>query len=189
MAPKPVTLSMPQQREPPPWPHSHHFCTATILAIAIVVFTIALLLRLLTQLLRNHHARRNGFVLTTGSNRRSYSYTTINHNTNPIFRPKTRRPRPTSYAELEARQLLFPPTDTALLGERLPLYNPQTTRGSLYNTFQIPPPHTTRLKGSRSMMEFNSGNPLDVGPKDLKKSKTIHWHGVNRLNTAWGWMS
>ncbi|KAF7546277.1 hypothetical protein G7046_g9342 [Stylonectria norvegica] len=103
-----------------------------------------------------------------------------------LARRKTRITTPPLSPATETRQLLLPP-DCADPGERLPLHHGHA-RGPVYDTFQIAPPHATRLKVSRSMMELNGGGPLEMTDEDRRKSKTVHWHGVNRLNTAWGWM-
>ncbi|KAK7431453.1 hypothetical protein QQZ08_001943 [Neonectria magnoliae] len=148
------------------WPQFCHPAPATIVALAIVLLLVFIFVSILWQLAEHRLAQRRGFVPG----------------------PVAPSQHSTSRLEIETRQLLF--SNRAATSERMPLCNPQNKRGSLYNTFQIPAPHTTRLKFSRSMMELNGGNPLGSGEdKDgAKKAKTIHWHGVNRLNTAWAWM-
>lgn len=166
-----VAIPRPQRLQQPPswaWPQFRHPAPATIIALALILLLVSVFVSILWQLAECRLAQRRGFVLDPAA---------------PFLRP-------TSEVEIETRQLLF--GECAATGERMPLCNPQSTRvrGSLYNTFQIPAPHATRLKFSRSMMELNGGNPLGSGEdKDgARKAKTIHWHGVNRLNTAWAWM-
>ncbi|KLO95981.1 uncharacterized protein FFB20_10113 [Fusarium fujikuroi] len=168
---------------------SIHPYPATIIAIIVVLAVVSLFVSILRQLLERRLSQRRGWFFDTtypppsptpsssgGSSRRSKK------------KRNEQKVRPVSEVEIESRQLLF--ADTAFRGERVPLQNPNE-RVSLYHTFQLPAPHTSRLKPARSMMELNGGNPLEsVGDKEeQKKAKTIHWHGVNRLNTAWGWMS
>ncbi|KAF7550267.1 hypothetical protein G7Z17_g5819 [Cylindrodendrum hubeiense] len=173
------------QQQPPSWawPEFRHPAPATIAALALILVLISIFLSILWQLLQRHLAQRDGFVLDA----QSPAAPPNDPGANKPFRPTSL----TSELEIETRQLLF--SERATTGERMPLCNPHSARarGSLYDTFQMPPPHTTRLKYSRSMMELNGGDPLaDGDDKDgAKKAKTIHWHGVNRLNTAWAWMS
>jgi hypothetical protein len=182
----PVPQSSPKgwQRDPST---SMHPYTATVFAIAIILVVVSLFISILRQLLERRLSQRRGWFLDTtyppssptssssGSSRRSKT-------------KKEKKIRPISECEIESRQLLF--TDTVRQGERVPLRNPNE-RGSLYNTFQLPSPHASKLRPARSMMELNGGSPLEgIAEKEgQKKAKTIHWHGVNRLNTAWGWMS
>ncbi|KPM34537.1 hypothetical protein AK830_g12036 [Neonectria ditissima] len=160
-----VATPRPQRLQKPPswaWPQFRHPAPATIIALALILLLAFVFLSILWQLAERHFARRRDPAALG-------------------LRPEL---------EVETRQLLF--NGRAAADERMPLRNPQTTRvrGSLYDTFQTPAPHAARLKFSRSMMELNGGNPLGSGEdKDgAKKAKTIHWHGVNRLNTAWAWM-
>lgn len=160
----------------PSWPEFYHPSPATLLGIAFVLVTVVVLVVTLARTLHRRVSRHRsaGFVVTA-----------------PSASANGARPTSlTSELEIESRQLLFP--DRAEVGERLPLNGPPPPlRGSVYDTFHIPPPpHGTRLKASRSMMEIGAGGPLGAPPKNhAKKSKTIHWHGVNQLNTAWGWMT
>lgn len=179
----------------PCWPRFYHPGPATILSIILILILITLLIRVLSQLLRQRLNHQRCLIPITE---------TPLHDANPTIytsfpslkrKPFTPEPSPTAtpngtinsafQADFEVRQLLYPAT-----AERLPLYNARNPRGSVYNTFQIPAPHCTRLKNSRSMMEFNDGSPLEIGSEKevKKKSKTLHWHGENRLNTAWAWM-
>lgn len=183
------------QRWPSPnWPRFFHPGPATIISIILILILIFLLFRVLSQLLRQRltHQRCLIPITETPCDTNPSIYTSFPKLKSPLFTPEPSRPatphstpNSTIQADFEVRQLLFPAT-----AERLPLYGARNPRGSIYNTFQIPGPQTTRLKNSRSMVEFNDGNPLRAGleKEGKKKSKTIHWHGVNRLNTAWGWM-
>ncbi|KAF5018362.1 hypothetical protein F66182_9662 [Fusarium sp. NRRL 66182] len=155
--------------------HSHSLfpSPATIIAIAIVLLVVSVFISVLHQLLERRLAERRGWFLTTACPSDSHRKKTDN--------------QPISEREIEARQHLF--GEAPLIGEQTPLRDPNE-RGSLYDTFQQPAPHALKLKNARSMMEFNGGHPLEgQDEKGHKKAKTIHWHGVNRLNTAWGWMS
>ncbi|KAH7160813.1 hypothetical protein EDB81DRAFT_327498 [Dactylonectria macrodidyma] len=173
-------------QQPPSWawPEFGHPAPATIAAMGLILVLVSIFISILWQLLQGHLAQRDGFVLDAQ-----------NPAAAPDEGPDSKKPlRPvslTSEAEIETRQLLF--SERAATGERMPLCDAQSTRarGSLYDTFQMPPPHATRLKCSQSMMELNGGDPLGDGEdkNGAKKAKTIHWHGVNRLNTAWAWMS
>lgn len=177
MDPHPTTIHHRPCKHKACWPHFAHPTWAPILSIILILLLISTLLyHLSTHLHRRLTHRRNRILTTTAA--RS-TYTSFAYKA-----PPPPSPTPQLQADHQVQQLLFPAST-----ERLPLYNTRTPRGSLYQTFQIPPPHATRLKNSRSMVEFNGGDPLDVGVERKKKSKTIHWHGVNRLNTAWGWMS
>lgn len=182
-----VAMPGPQSLQPQPpswaWPEFRHPAPATIAALVLILVLVSLFLSILWQILQRHLAQRAGFILDA-------QHSAAASDGGPgakSFRPTSL----TSELEIETRQLLF--GERASTGERMPLCNPQSTRarGSLYDTFQMSPPHTTRLKFSRSMMELNGGEPLgDGNDKDgAKRAKTIHWHGVNRLNTAWAWMS
>ncbi|KAF4979942.1 hypothetical protein FZEAL_3953 [Fusarium zealandicum] len=189
MVHNPAIIEPPQgwRRQPrASWPELRHPAPATIIAFAIILLVVSLFVSILCQLLERRVAQRRGWFLTTtcpptpspsGSRRSKKKH-----------RRDEPKVRPVSDFEIEARQLLF--ADTALLGERVPLRDPNA-RGSLYNTFQLPGTHASRLKYSQSTMELNGGKPLEGvnEKKEAKKAKTIHWHGVNRLNTAWAWMS
>ncbi|UPK96437.1 hypothetical protein LCI18_007372 [Fusarium solani-melongenae] len=170
-----------QPQPPPSWPGLGRPAPATIVAMAIILLVISIFISVLRQLLERRLAQRRGWFLETPSA------------PSPTIKTKRmkkgdRKVRPISELEIEGRQLLF--TDTVTPGERVPLRDPNA-RGSLYDTFQLPTEHASRLKHARSMMELNGGNPLEgADEKDgSKKAKTIHLHGVNRLNTAWAWMS
>ncbi|KAM5348084.1 hypothetical protein ACJ41O_007908 [Fusarium nematophilum] len=172
------------RRQPPAsWPTFRSPSPATIIAIALILLIVSLFLSVLRELLARRLAQRRGWFLAT-----TYTHSPLPPSSSSRDGDDDQKPRPVSEVEIEARQLLF--ADPALLGERLPLRNPNT-RGPLYDTFQLPDPHASRLKYSRSMMELNGGNPLQGSDEKegAKKAKTIHWHGVNRLNTAWAWMS
>lgn len=163
---------------------SMHPYPATVFAIAIILIVVSLFISILRQLLERRLSQRRGWFLDT-----TYpppSPTTSSSGSSK--RKKEKKIRPISECEIESRQLLF--TNTVRQGERVPLRNPNE-RGSLYDTFQLPGPHASKLKPARSMMELNGGSPLEgmAEKEGKKKAKTIHWHGVNRLNTAWGWMS
>lgn len=167
------------------WPRFAHPTWAPILSIILILLLISLLLYHLSQLLHARLTRRRTHVHVTGTPTGTARSTYTSFSYKPPASPTLDLPVVSQLqADHQVQQLLFPATT-----ERLPLYNTRTPRGSLYHTFQIPAPHTMRLKNSRSMVEFNGGNPLDPGVDKKKKSKTIHWHGVNRLNTAWAWMS
>ncbi|QGI60123.1 hypothetical protein CEK27_004094 [Fusarium fujikuroi] len=161
---------------------SIHPYPATIIAIIVVLAVVSLFVSILRQLLERRLSQRRGWFFDTtypppsptpsssgGSSRRSKK------------KRNEQKVRPVSEVEIESRQLLF--ADTAFRGERVPLQNPNE-RVSLYHTFQLPAPHTSRLKPARSMMELNGGNPLEsVGDKEeQKKAKTIHWHGARDLS-------
>lgn len=173
------------QPQPPSWAwlEFRHPAPATIAALVLILVLVSIFLSILWQLLHRRLSQRDGFILDA---QHSAAAPDGGPGANP-FRPTSL----TSELEIETRQLLF--SERASTNERMPLCNPQSARarGSLYDTFQMPPPPATRLKFSRSMMELNGGDPLGEGDdKDgAKRAKTIHWHGVNRLNTAWAWMS
>ncbi|KAL6914048.1 hypothetical protein FSHL1_011721 [Fusarium sambucinum] len=165
---------------------SIHPYPATVIAFVFILIIVSLFISILRQLLERRLSQRRGWFLNTtyppsqaasssgGSSRRSK-------------KTKEQKVRPISECEIESRQLLFP--DASHREERVPLRNPDE-RGSLYDTFQLPGSHASKLKPARSMMELNGGSPLEgLEQKEGQKAKTIHWHGVNRLNTAWGWMS
>ncbi|EXK32246.1 hypothetical protein FOXG_19829 [Fusarium oxysporum f. sp. lycopersici 4287] len=171
---------------------SIHPYPATIIALIIVLAVVSLFVSILRQLLERRLSQRRGWFLNTTypppSPTPSSSVGSSRSSRRSKKKTNEQKVRPVSEVEIESRQLLF--ADTAFRGERVPLQNPNE-RGSLYDTFLLPAPHASRLKPARSMMELNGGSPLEsVGGKEgQKKAKTIHWHGVNRLNTAWGWMS
>lgn len=176
-----------QSRHSPPWPGLGRPAPATVASMAIILVVVSIFISVLRQLLERRLALRRGWFLETPSSpppppplpATTRAKRSKNHGQNA---------RPVSELEIEGRQLLF--TDTASPGERVPLRDPNA-RGSLYDTFQLPREHASRLKPARSMMELNGGDPLQgADEKDgSKKAKTIHLHGVNRLNTAWAWMS
>lgn len=170
-----------QPQPPPKWPGLGCPAPATIVAMGIILLVISIFISVLRQLLERRLAQRRGWFLEIPS----APYPTA---TTKRKKKDERKVRPVSELEIEGRQLLFP--DRVTPGERVPLRNPNA-RGSLYDTFQLPTEHASRLKHARSMMELNGGNPLEgADEKDgSKKAKTIHLHGVNRLNTAWAWMS
>ncbi|KAH7149982.1 hypothetical protein B0J13DRAFT_280127 [Dactylonectria estremocensis] len=174
-------------RQQPPswaWPEFCHPAPTTIVALGLILVLISIFISILWQLLQHHLAQRHGFVLDAQNPAAAPDESL---NTKKAFRPTSL----TSELQMETRQLLF--SERATTGERMPLCDPKSThaRGSLYDTFQLPPPHATRLKCSQSMMELHGGDPLGEGEdkNGARKAKTIHWHGVNRLNTAWAWMS
>ncbi|CCT65069.1 uncharacterized protein FFUJ_04993 [Fusarium fujikuroi IMI 58289] len=134
---------------------SIHPYPATIIAIIVVLAVVSLFVSILRQLLERRLSQRRGWFFDTtypppsptpsssgGSSRRSKK------------KRNEQKVRPVSEVEIESRQLLF--ADTAFRGERVPLQNPNE-RVSLYHTFQLPAPHTSRLKPARSMMELNGG--------------------------------
>ncbi|KAF5002540.1 hypothetical protein FDECE_10604 [Fusarium decemcellulare] len=164
-----------------------HAAPAAIIAIAIVLAIVSLLVSVLRQVLEQRLIQRRGWFLATIHPPSSPPSSSSSKRTTQYERSDF-QVRPISAAEIEARQLLF--TDPAPSGERLPLRDPNM-RGSLYDTFQIPKPHEPRLNHARSMMELNGVYPSrGVDEKGAaNKAKTIHWHGVNSLNTAWAWMS
>ncbi|KAH7238302.1 hypothetical protein BKA59DRAFT_241707 [Fusarium tricinctum] len=165
---------------------SIHSNPATIIAIAIVLAVVALFISIVRQLLERRLSQRRGWFLNTTYPPPSPTSSSAGGSSKRSRKTTVQGPRPVSDVEIESRQLLF--TDTIRRGERVPLQNPNE-RGSLYDTFQLPGPHASKLKPARSMMELNGGSPLEGDKEGQKKAKTIHWHGVNRLNTAWGWMS
>lgn len=173
-------------RQPEPRSAMHPY-PATVIAIAIVLAVVSLFISIIRQILERRLSQRRGWFLDTTYPPPSPTTSSSGGSSRRSKKTKERKARPVSEREIEYRQLLF--TDAARQGERVPLRNPDE-RGSLYDTFQLPGPHASKLKPARSMMELNGGSPLEgVGEKQQKKAKTIHWHGVNRLNTAWGWMS
>ena len=179
----PVPQSSPKDWQSEPSSKMHPY-PATVFAIAIILVVVSLFISILRQLLERRLSQRRGWFLDT-----TYpppSSTTSSSGSSK--RKKEKKIRPISECEIESRQILF--TNTVRQGERVPLRNPNE-RGSLYDTFQLPGPHASKLKPARSMMELNGGSPLEgmTEKEGQKKAKTIHWHGVNRLNTAWGWMS
>ncbi|KAF4965752.1 hypothetical protein FSARC_6482 [Fusarium sarcochroum] len=183
-------ITPPVDSRPEPSSSIHPY-PATIIAIAIVLLVVSLFVSVLRQILERRLSQRRGWFLDTTYPPPSPSPSSSGSSSGSRRTKKTtndQKTRPVSELEIESRQLLF--TDTARRGERVPLQDPNE-RGSLYDTFQLPGPHASKLKPARSMMELNGGSPLErTSEKDgQKKAKTIHWHGVNRLNTAWGWMS
>ncbi|KAI5463324.1 hypothetical protein BGZ63DRAFT_402644 [Mariannaea sp. PMI_226] len=175
------------------WPEFRHPAPVTIASLALVLILVSISASLVWQIVRLRLAQRRGFILVS-QQVDTEPLTQHQHKQYPIDTRKMFRPiSTTSELEIETRQLLFP--DRATMAERMPLCAASSSRGargSLYDTFQIPHPHATRLKCSRSMMELNGGDPLEDGDDnkaDPQKAKTIHWHGVNKLNTAWAWMS
>ncbi|RSL96545.1 hypothetical protein CEP52_011423 [Fusarium oligoseptatum] len=170
----PVRPKPPQDWQPQPpssWPGLGCPAPATIIAIAIILLVISIFISILRQLLERRLAQRRGWFLEDPTTPHSPATTKTKH------KQDDRKVRPVSELEIEGRQLLFP--DTARPGERVPLRDPNA-RGSLYDTFQLPTEHASRLKHARSMMELNGGNPLEgVDEKDgSKKAKTIHLHGT-----------
>ncbi|RGP73043.1 signal recognition particle subunit srp68 [Fusarium sporotrichioides] len=167
---------------------STHPYPATVIAFVFILIVVSLFISILRQLLERRLSQRRGWFLNTTYPPPSPAASSSGGSSRRSKKAKEQKGRPISECEIESRQLLFP--DASRREERVPLRNPDE-RGSLYDTFQLPGPHASKLKPARSMMELNGGSPLEgMGEKEgQKKAKTIHWHGVNRLNTAWGWMS
>ncbi|KAH6895473.1 hypothetical protein B0T10DRAFT_217641 [Thelonectria olida] len=183
-----------QEEQPPPWawPEFWHPALITIAALTLILVLLSILVSILWQLVCLHVTQRRGFVLVDQRHYADVKRASCQHEHDRHHLVEPKQPyRPISQTcrlEIEtARQLLA--GDGATAGERMPLCS--GGRGSLYDTFQVPSPHAARLKFSQSMMELNGGSPLegDNDKNGVKKAKTIHWHGVNRLNTAWAWMS
>jgi hypothetical protein len=183
----PVLKSSLMDWQPEPATSMHPY-PATVIAIVFILAVVSLFISILRQLLERRLSQRRGWFLNTTYPPPSPTASSSGGSSRRSKKTKEQKIRPISECEIESRQLLF--SDTACREERVPLRNPDE-RGSLYDTFQLPGPHASKLKPARSMMELNGGSPLEgMGEKEgQRKAKTIHWHGVNRLNTAWGWMS
>ncbi|EKJ78953.1 hypothetical protein FPSE_00920 [Fusarium pseudograminearum CS3096] len=156
-----------------------HPYPATVIAFIFILIVVSLFISILRQLLERRLSQRRGWFLNTTYPPPSPAASSSGGSSRRSKKVKEQKTRPISECEIESRQLLF--SDAADRAER----------GSLYDTFQLPGPHASKLKPARSMMELNGGSPLEGAEEKegQKKAKTIHWHGVNRLNTAWGWMS
>lgn len=165
-----------------------HPYPATVIAFIFILIVVSLFISILRQLLERRLSQRRGWFLNTTYPPPSPAASSSGGSSRRSKKAKEQKTRPISECEIESRQFLF--SDAADRTERVPLRKPDE-RGSLYDTFQLPGPHASKLKPARSMMELNGGSPLEGAEEKegQKKAKTIHWHGVNRLNTAWGWMS
>lgn len=187
----------------PSWPGFGSPAPAALLAIAIVLLTVSFLISLLRQVLVRRVSQRRGWLFTTiyppslpslssydDSSKRSNSKTrNKNNNINNVLPVSEIGTEACRQQQQQRRQLLV---QQPVLSVRHHLLANTNARGSLYDTFQVPAaPHASRLKFSRSMMELNGGSSLEAADEKggVKKAKTIHWHGINRLNTAWAWMS
>lgn len=146
----------------PSWPNFYHPHTATLLGIVMVVTPISILFVIFFKsLVRRLTRARRPTVVVTGLG--------ISHD----------QPDQGDYADIDdpppIRQLVI-----------------SIPRSSVYTALPDSDTGCSRhdpFRHTRSMAELSTHSLIPPLGKDPKKTKTIHWHGINQLNTTWGWMA